>query len=149
MNIQFKEEFKKLNKDKLKFIINGCAGRDILETDITQTNQKSHYNDLYYMSYIDDEKYGYWTIQWGYKKLTNGVFTTGGNFEFSIKITPFKVEFYNANSFNPFVNTHKQKQLEDYIPIYINQVCPHYIETIREETEKFIKMINFNNEQKF
>ena len=103
MNIQFKEEFKKLNKDKLKFIINGCAGRDILETDITQTNQKSHYNYLYYMSYIDDEKYGYWTIQWGYKKLTTGVFTTGGNFEFSIKITPFKVEFYNTNSFNPFV----------------------------------------------
>ena len=36
MNHKFKEEFKKLNPEQLKEIINACAGQDILQENVAK-----------------------------------------------------------------------------------------------------------------
>ena len=149
MNEAFKEEFKQLSIEKLKAIINGCAGRDLLEKNLNETLTLSETS--YHMKHINSEDdYGFWIVQWKYKKVTHeNMPMSTWMFENSIKITPFRIEFENKNtSFNPFTHPHHRKQLEEYIFIYINQCCPNYINAIREETDRFIKMISFNETKK-
>jgi hypothetical protein len=149
MNDRFKEEFKQLNPDDIKTIINGCANNDILEFDINKTLDLKETS--YHISYIDNEEdYGYWVIQWKYKKISNPHMPMSTwTFENYIKITPFRLEFENKNtSFNPYTNHHHKKQLEEYIFIYINKCCPNYINAIKEETDRFINMITIPNIKK-
>ena len=139
MNKLFRNEFSSLDANKIKEIVNRCAGQDILQNDIVQTIKNA--NNLYYIKYIENEDYGFWNIQWGWK---NNKFPMpmGGFFEYGIKITPFKLEFENTSSQNPYCKPHNRKQLEEYIQLFINKYCPHYKQAILEETEKFIKFLD-------
>lgn len=139
MNNKFKEEFKKLNAEKIKYIINRCAEHDFLEINKNSNNS--------FIKYIDDDEYGYWVVEWGYKKIPyNNMFLGCGYFENSIIIKPFKIEFkINNKALYPF-NTNGKKQLEDYLFVYINNQCPHYKQAIIEETEKFIKFLDTDNQ---
>ena len=139
MNKQFKNEFKNLNASELREIINRCAGQEILQNDFVETIKKT--TDLYYIKYIEDEDYGFWSVQWGWKN-TKFPMSVGGYFQYGIKITPFKIEFENTTTLNPYCRSNNQKQLEDYLHIYINKKCPHYKQVIVEETKKFISMLD-------
>ena len=145
MNIQFKEEFKKLNPKEIKDIINACAGQDILEQEVTQ-NLSNNYNGKYFIKYMEDENYGFWTVQWGWKKATNMPINMGtGFFEYSIKITPFRIEFENQNISNPFCKYRCRKSMEEHIPIYINKKCPHYKQAIMEQAQSFVDFLGTPN----
>lgn len=149
MNNLFKNEFENLKANEMKEIINRCAGHDILEIDALKDFLQNNYASKYFMKYINDDRYGFWNIEWGWKRAEGMPISTGtGYFQFRIKITPFRIEFENANgnSFNPFSLASKKKNLEEYIFIYINIKCPHYKQAVREETEKFIKMIDLGRE---
>ena len=137
MNDQFKNEFRNLNLEDFKNIINRLAGHDILQSsDINKP-------PAHFIKYIEDDNYGFWNVEWGWKSISVKGFPMGGHFQFRIKITPFKIEFENIHStFNPFAPIYKRKQLEDYLYIYINKNCPHYKQAIKEETERFIKMLD-------
>ena len=144
MNNQFKTEFKNLNATEIKDIINGCAGRDILTKKLNNDKYLENASDSYFIKYIDNENYGFWTIQWGWKQIYYDNMSIGtGFFENSIKISPFKIEFDNTNAnFNPFSKPSKQKYLEEYLFVYINKHCPHYKQALVEETEKFMQMLD-------
>ena len=141
MNHIFKEEFKKLKPEDIKNIINACAGQDILEHDVAKV-LSNNYDGKYFIKYMEDEKYGFWTIQFGWKKATNMPMQMGtGFFDYSIKITPFKVEFENLNIANPFCKYRCRKSVEEHIPVYINQKCPHYKQAIMEEAQNFVNFL--------
>ncbi|MBO5884326.1 MAG: hypothetical protein J6Q51_00855 [Clostridia bacterium] len=147
MNQQFKEEFKNLNPEDIQEIINRCAGQDVLEESITKFPQKE-YTSKFYLKYMPDVEYGFWIVEWGWKKSTNPtIFLGSGYFEHQIKITPFRLEFQNVNgnSSNPYSSANKRKNVEEYLQVYINKKCPHYIQAVREKTEQFIQMIDIDN----
>lgn len=145
MNIQFKEEFKKLNPEEIKDIINACAGHDILEHDVAKV-LSSNYNGKYFIKYMEDENYGFWAVQWGWEKATNMPINMGtGFFEYSIKISPFKIEFENQNISNPFCKYRCRKNVEEHIPIYINKKCPHYKQAIMEQAQSFVDFLGTPN----
>ena len=150
MNNLFKEEFKKLNKTKLKEIINGCAGQDILEHGFSTTFSKdagySKNKTTYAITYVKDDNYGFWSVQWQWKTNYYVDMPIGGIFENSIKITPFNVTF-DIDSFAPFANTNKKKNLKEYLFIYINKQCPHYKQAVKEEAEKFITFLGNDEEE--
>lgn len=142
MNKEFKNEFMKLNPQEIKDIINRCAQQDILSKNLYDSF-KGNNVDTYTINYIDNDEYGFWNIEWNWKQIyhVNMAFATG-LYQNRIKITPFKIEVESAsNVSNPFAGQHKRKQLEDYLFIYINKKCSNYKRAIREETEKFIKML--------
>lgn len=142
MNKEFKEEFKNLNSNEIKELINKCAGQEILES---ANNLKiSHF-----IKYIENESYGFWIVEWARKKVQHFNMAFGVDiFEFSIKITPFKVEFENSHlTLNPFSRTNNKKLLEDYLPIFINKNCPHYKHAIIEETKKFIQYLDMDKDK--
>ena len=143
MNNLFRTEFSNLDANKIKEIVNRCAGQEILQNDIVQTINTT--NSLYYIKYIEDEDYGFWNVQWGWKSNKYPM-PMGGFFEHKIKITPFKLEFENTTSSNPYCKQNNRKQLEDYIQIYINKYCPHYKQAILEETKNFIKFLDISND---
>lgn len=149
MNIQFKNQFKNLNSEEIKHIVNGCAGRDILELPINGNEMPSNSKTCYYIKYLDNDGYGFWVVQWGWKPICHkNMKLEGGFFEFGIKITPFKIEFENdKNSFNPFINTHNKKNLEEYLYIYINKKCPDYKKAVIEEVDKFIKFLDITTDK--
>lgn len=148
MNDQFKSEFKKLNPDEIKYIINGCAGRDVLETKFSDAWQTNNKDTVYTILYIDDENYGFWNIEWCFKKFDNGFSINGGygSFKYRIKITPFRIDFYNAdsNEFNPYSSPNRKTQVQDYLQIYINKKCPNYKQAAMDEMEKFFHKIDIN-----
>lgn len=149
MNNQFKSEFKNLSKEEIKKIINGCAGRDILETSFIENIKVNNYDTLYNIVYVDNEKYGFWVVEWNLKKFENNFFGGYRHFENTIKISPFRIDFEIVKStFNSFASAHSKKQLEEYMQVYINRKCPHYKQTIIEETENFIKMLDYGNDIK-
>ena len=85
MNNQFKTEFKNLNATEIKDIINGCAGRDILTKKLNNDKYLENASDSYFIKYLDNENYGFWTIQWGWKQIYYDNMATGtGFFENSI-----------------------------------------------------------------
>lgn len=136
MNNQFKKEFQNLDVEQIKYILNRCAGQDILQDDI------SHGGRSCFIKYIEDDSYGFWTVQWRWEKFTVNNTIWGGEFKNKIKITPFKVEFENTHSeFNPFSNANRIKQATEYLQLYIHKKCPTYVQAIREETESFIQML--------
>lgn len=141
MNVKFKDEFKKLNPEQLKEIINACAGQDILQENVAKVISKN-YDGKYHIFYVDDYDYGFWTVQWGWKKATNMPINMGtGFFEYSIKITPFKIEFENTNISNPFCKYRCRKAVEEHIPLYINKKCPHYRQAVMEEAQNFVDFL--------
>lgn len=143
MNTKFKNEFKNLIPEDIKLIINRCAGMDILEYDVVK-DISHNYSNKYFLKYIDDDRYGYWVIGYGWKKVQTESMSIGsGIFEYQIKITPFRVYFENnyGKALNPYSKQQKQKQLEEYMLIYINKKCPNYKNAIIEETKEFIKFI--------
>ena len=151
MNNLFKHEFENLNASEIKEIVNRCAGRDILEIDALKDVFQNNYASKYFIKYINDDKYGFWNIEWGWKRAEGMPMSTGtGFFQYRLKITPFKVEVENANGNgdNPFSKPISRKHLEEYLFVYINKKCPHYKQAIREETERFIKMIDFTSDEK-
>ena len=134
---EFKEEFKNLDKEKLKDIINACAGRDVLETDFSKSINVKNPSTMYHIVYVDNEEYGFWVVNWSFKKFKNSFLPSNfGFFDSKIKITPFKIEYENVD-----ILTNSKKQLEEYIFIHINKKCPHYKQAIKEKTEKFISML--------
>jgi len=140
MNNLFKNEFKGLNKNAIINIVNGCAGQEILTSNSALTVPKC------FIKYIEDDSYGFWDIEWGWKSVKCNNVLPSGFFQFRIKLTPFKVEFENTNSsFNPF-KTNNKKQLQDYWYILIHKNCQHYKHAIIDETNKFINKLElFNN----
>lgn len=145
MNILFKNEFAQLDPNDIKAILNACAGQDILEQDVTKV-LSDNYNGKYYIKYMNDDNYGFWTVQWGWKKATNMPINMGtGFFEHGIKITPFKVEFENQDISNPFCKYRCRKSAEEYLFAYINKKCPHYKQAVLEETQKFIQNLDVPN----
>lgn len=150
MNLQFKNEFKNLDKNDIIKYVNGCAGADILGTEFVNNIQLNNPESAYFIKYIEnDDDYGFWIIEWSWRKIKlPHMIIASGFFEHSIKITPFKIEFNNAPSTrpNPYIKNHNKKQLEDYLYIYINKKCPTYKQAIIEETQKFIQKIDMFNE---
>lgn len=148
MNNQFKNEFKNLNKDKIKEIVNRCARFNILETEFSTNLNINNLKTAYFIKYIEDENYGFWDVEWSWKKFPNFLSNGVGNFEYRIKISPFEILFENSNSsFNPYSNGNSKQQCKDYLQIYINKSCPHYKQAIVEEMEKFLKKIEFFEEE--
>lgn len=147
MNQQFYDEFKKLNPEEIKEIVNRCAGQDILEESVTNFPHKE-FSNKYFIKHIQDEEYGFWVVEWGWKKSDNKyMMIPSGYFEHQIKITPFRLEFQNVNgnSSSPYTSASKRKNVEEYIQVYINKKCPHYIQAVREKTEQFIQMLDIDN----
>lgn len=144
MNIDFKNEFKNLNPEEIKQIINGCAGNDILEEDITKFPTRQ-YSNKYAIKYIDDSHYGFWVVQYGLKKADSMPISIGTSiFEYQIKITPTRVYFesHHGKSSNPYALPTKRKSLEEYLFLYINKQCPNYKKAILEETQKFLNFLD-------
>lgn len=137
MNEQFKEEFKKLNAEEIKDIVNRCGEHNVFV----------NCNDECFIKYMDNDEYGFWTIQWGMQKVQYMGMNFGcGFFKNSIKLTPFRLEFEVTNEpTNAYVKPRNKKSLEEYLQLYINRKCPHYKQAIMEETEKFIKMLDVPN----
>jgi len=144
MNNLFKYEFEKLNPNEIKEIINRCAGCDILEINAIEDFSQNNYDNKYFIKYIKDDRYGFWDIEWGWKRAEGTPISTGtGFFQHRIKIAPFKVEFDVKSSV--FAKHNKKKQLQDYMFIYINKKCKHYKQAIIEETERFINFLDATN----
>ena len=145
MDINFKNEFKSLNANKIKEIVNRCAGQDILNYSFSGNKVNVGNNDLYSINYIEDENFGFWMVQWNWEKNYHLNILLGGQFQNSIKITPFNI-FFNITTPDPYKKMHKQQLLKDYLHIYIHKQCPNYVNAIKQETEKFIKFLEKTNE---
>ena len=137
MNTKFKEEFKNLNPEDIKNMLDSCGGHSVFTSN----------KDTCFIKFFDDDNYGFWIIQWGLQKVKCLDMTLGcGFYKNTIKLTPFRAEFDMANdSINPYVKPRNRKSLEEYLQLYIGRKCPHYSQAIREETEKFIKRLETFN----
>lgn len=150
MNKLFEEEFRKLNTEDLRTIINGCAGKNILEYGFNENickNAGYSRNEITYsIDYIEDDEDGFWCVQWQWENSYYQDMVIGGYFENTIKIKPFNVTF-KVDYLSPFNEENKKKNLKEYIYLYINKKCPHYKEAIKEESEKFITFLGHAEEQ--
>lgn len=128
----FKKEFKNLDEIALKNIINRCAKNNILKTYFAGNLHGKNLNKVYHIIYIDDEKYGFWLVEWSFKNYKNNIIKDifYGYFEHRIKIYPFEIEYENVS-----ISLNQKSQLENRIFSYINNECPHY----KEAFDKNIK----------
>ena len=143
MNSEFKKEFQLLNKDDIKEIVNKCAHFYLLQKDITKCLD-AYNNEKYVITYVDDENYGFYAIQWDWQDHHYNNWVIGGSFKSQIKLTPFNVT-HDINGINPF-NANSKKQLQEYLFLYISKKCPHYKQAIVEETQKFLNMLYGKND---
>ena len=143
MNKEFKEEFKNLNIDEIKELVNRCAGTEILGPKAPDGRSNC------FVKHIDDDSYGFWDIEWGLKTVHRGDIFLGEHFQYRIKATPFRVDFENTSNstYNPNFKTNDKKHFEEYFYLYINRKCKHYKQAIIEETDKFIKFLGISNEE--
>lgn len=146
MNKKFKKEFASLNPYDLKYIINRCAGKDILLTNFVDNINIQDKTSAYYIKYLDNNEYGYWNIEWNWKSSNTYSMIPCGLFQHQIKITPFRIDF-NSDTNATLTDITNKKQLQEYLFLYINNKCPHYKQAITEETTKFLNFLNYGIEE--
>lgn len=147
---EFKNEFENLDKNEIIQIVNRCAGKEVCFKNIEKMRRLSSDTfGAYSINYVQDDDYGFWCVQYGYKQIYYCNMPTGsGFFQYQIKITPFNVVFEQNDIAAPkiaFEKTSNKKNLEDNIQLHIYKKCPHYKKAIIDATKQFLTKLNPEN----
>ena len=133
MNYLFKKEFMSLNKAQLARFVARIAGVKLTNNSPIKKNTPSD-PTLYEIKYVDDDKYGYWCINWDWKEsnVLEDETITGGYFKWTLKIEPFVVSVRHGNERRRMIGLTFRKQIQKYLI----RNCPHFKQAF-EETYNF------------
>lgn len=135
MNLNFKDEFSKLNLNDICDMINKFADEKILKDNSPAGYWDPFKRDKYQIKFIKDRSYGHYKVSWYWEQTYYGNMENGGRFKYSINIYPMHVDFKNVPYEKNFINKDKKLEFEKTIKRYIAKHCPHYKQALLEEIE--------------